>query len=364
MGGNALKNTTTRRYAAAEYHALCLNVVRKLREAFDDDKYHISVIKSYADKETFGDMDVLIAPVAGQPVIGADVYEEAVRTMFGPHELVRNSHVTSFDVLGLQVDLIVCKPDEYETCVNYFAYNDLGNLLGRLANAIGLKLGHAGLSYVWRVGTHVFDEKVLTTDWALILEVLGLDAARYNAGFQTRTDIFDFVSSSKLFSPEIYLLKNRNNRDRARDRKRETYQQFLIYCENKFPDYAVPMWMTMTSAEHLPALFELIPGFAATYARVQSNYNDALRAREHFNGALVSEWTGLRERELGTFMRWLRHVRGFDHAQVVTLNAAEVIKLVVKEEYARYSATPAAELQAQLDAASVKHHASTQGNAE
>ncbi len=362
MGGNALKNTFTRRYSAAEFYDLAANVIRKLREVYPDTEFNISLIKSYQAKNSFGDMDVLIAPRSDADLIVKprhEDYEKVVRELFGPKELVRNTNVISFDVHQLQVDLIVCKADEYESSVNYFAYNDLGNLLGRLAHSLGLKLGHDGLSYLWRDKTYMFASENLTRDWPTILRTLKLDPARYDEGFETKREIFDYVASSAYFSPEIYLLHNRNNASRVRDRKRETYTEFLDYCEQQFPNHAVPV-RPADKAYYLPALFEAIPGFAATYARVQSNYATALRAQEHFNGNLVRTWTGLQHQELGTFMRWLRHVRKFDHEQVTVLDNAEAVKLVVHEEYEVYKRLAWSEVKTALDAASVKHHATKQ----
>lgn len=338
MGGNALKNTFTRRYKAAEFRELASNMLRKLREVFAEDTHNISVIRSYADKESFGDMDILIAPVVGHAyVMSPSAYAETIHTLFGPKDLLRNGNVLSFDVHQLQIDLIVCKADEYESSCNYFAYNDLGNLLGRLAHSVGVKLGHDGLSYVWRDGTHVFATEVLTRDWSVILDVLGLDFERYTRGFKTKREIFDFVVTSNLFTPEIYLLNNRNNASRTRDRKRETYTEFLLYCEQQFPNYAVPTWLSKNKADHLPALFELIPGFAETYARVQSDYEKRQRASKLFNGSLVSAWTGLQKKELGMFMRYLRE-QGFDQQYVLSLADEDTVCNSVKHQYADYQA--------------------------
>jgi hypothetical protein len=45
---------------------------------------------------------------------------------------------------NFQIDLIFTKPKFYESSLNYFAYNDLGNLLGRGAEQISGKLGASG----------------------------------------------------------------------------------------------------------------------------------------------------------------------------------------------------------------------------
>ena len=58
MGGQALKNTYTRRYDAKEYHALASEVESIMDNVAPQSLF--CVIDSYRDKETFGDLDMLI----------------------------------------------------------------------------------------------------------------------------------------------------------------------------------------------------------------------------------------------------------------------------------------------------------------
>ena len=56
MGGNALKNVVTRRYARDEYFILKERILNKIQERIDQ----YAVPKEFPCKESFGDLDVLI----------------------------------------------------------------------------------------------------------------------------------------------------------------------------------------------------------------------------------------------------------------------------------------------------------------
>ncbi len=56
MGGNALKNVVTRRYARAEYYQLKERILNKLQGHID----RYDVPREFPRKESFGDLDVLM----------------------------------------------------------------------------------------------------------------------------------------------------------------------------------------------------------------------------------------------------------------------------------------------------------------
>lgn len=271
-------------------------------------------VKAFKEKESFGDADILIEG----KFLPSD-WQEQIISMFSLKPEMwfkeKNSNVFSFAYRQLQVDLIVTAPDEFHTSYNYFNYNDLGNLLGRVAHAMGLKLGHDGLSYNWRVETYQFRNIILLTDWKDILPVLGYDYSQYGKGFDTLEDIFKFVVSSPSFSKDIYLLHNRNHTSRVRDAKRKTYMDFLKWLEGYEETQAqrsLAWWHngcrkeTGDKRSWLPHLFHSIKGFEAIYNSVQAEWEQAIEFKKRFNGELVKEWTGLSGKELGEFMRYMK----------------------------------------------------------
>lgn len=221
--------------------------------------------------------------------------------------LVKNGNVISFEFSKHQIDLILTPEKYYQSSLNYFAYNDLGNLVGRIAHKLGFKYGHKGLVYVLREGDKVIGEIEVTQDQNEIMKFLGFDSVKTE--FETLEEIFEYVSSSKYFDPDIYLLHNRNHVSRVRDAKRETYNKFLKWCEEhpekkKYTfDEAVKEYFKMVRLEEA---FYLFVGFGKTYDILikENEYNKKVKAL--FNGEIVSKLTGLSGKELGAFMKYVK----------------------------------------------------------
>ena len=139
MGGNALKNCTTTRLNAPEYNTLVARVINDIQEELKASEYtrRVRAITAYATKEDFGDADILIDSFS----LPGD-WIDRLAARWNSKEVVPNGDVVSFEVDEFQVDVIKAKPVEYEFAYSYFAYNDLGNLVGRMAKKFGLKYGH------------------------------------------------------------------------------------------------------------------------------------------------------------------------------------------------------------------------------
>lgn len=296
MGGHALKHTPTHRLTADAYHALTDRVLRTLRTV---EGARVEVIRSYAAKPDFGDMDVLVDRTS----VPADL-AGMVTTLFAPNELVRNGPVISFDVEAFQVDLICVPSTEFATSRDYFAYNDLGNLMGRTAHRMGFTYGHNGLRYKLREGNFLVADLQVTADMASAFAFMGYDHARFEKGFQRREDLFVFAASSPYFTPSAYALEARGHRNRVRDRKRENYQRFLAWLDaEQVPTGAVAH---MANEEHLSRAEHLFPAFAQA---LQATREDLLKARHRktiFNGERVATLTGLEGKALGLLLRRLR----------------------------------------------------------
>ena len=302
MGGNALKNCVTRRYDKEEYVHLEELVLKKLRQLFPLD--NICPIKSYTNKPSFGDMDILMSSEYITEEMVISILDE-----FEPKQMFKNGNCLSFEYKQFQIDLIACGKN-YETSQNYFAYNDLGNLCGRLAHSMGLKLGHDGLSYNFKFneGTYLFKNVQLLTEWKDILPVLGLSWERYLQGFEDMEDIFKFVVSSEFFHKDIFLLENRNHTSRVRDAKRKTYTLFLEYIAN--PNLSLPSYLKTGKDDWTSYLCVAIPTFRAVYHTAIGEYLDEIEFKQRYNGGRVSKLTGLKEKELGSFMKWVKEYYG------------------------------------------------------
>lgn len=331
MGGNALKNCTTRRYSKQEYWKLVVDVLQKLGKLFPTSKQ--DNIIAYKNKSDFGDLDVLIE----SDTLPSNWVEKLIET-FNPKEWVRNGNVVSFEYEEFQIDLISTPRNEYYTSMKYFAYNDLGNLLGRISNSLGFKLGHDGLSYTWKDGTYHFKTVVICTEWRVICDFLGVSYGLYCKGFETLEDIFKFVVDSPFFCKDIYLLENRNNYARTRDRKRPTYNAFLKWIESYEP--TLDQTGNGDKEAWLPYAFKTIPGFQETFNRVQAEWDEAVLFKQKFNGGLVGEWTGLSGKDLGEFMKWLKKPENqFPEQRWLLDNELETIKAFIRLSLHEYMET-------------------------
>lgn len=329
MGGLALAHCT-RRFEAGEYYEVADKALQILETLYPCAK--VRVIKAYRDKESFGDLDILLESDC-LPSFWIDRVSEA----FNSKDSTKNGNVLSTEFKEMQVDIIATKSDEFESSYQYFNYNDLGNLCGRVAHSLGLKLGHDGLTYKFFGDNerHLFKELKLLDDWKDILPVLGYSYERYEQGFDTLEDIFEFVVSSPFFNKSIYALENRNHAARTRDKKRKTYMAFLEWLEGyeetgeqKFVGGAVKF--EHNKSDWLQYLFEVIPAFKEQYDATVKEYAKAQEYKKRFNGDLVSAWTGLKTQELGKFMAWLKSYKNQERwkKDIVTLNPVLVEGLV------------------------------------
>lgn len=226
MGGNLLKPYGAQRIDRVRYD----EVVKEVLGAFKTENVHIRDIPNYRNKETFGDIDFVYSPFSGR----REVYEELLNDSLPVRVLKANvfsinGNITSLLYREVQLDFILTEPVYFATAYEYYSYNDLGNLLGKIFRAYGLKFGHKGLMYPVMHGTHKITEIRVTDRMRETLRMLRLDYEVYEAGFNNLSDIFDFVCSSPLFHPSIFALENLNSENKRRDRKRSTYMNFLRY---------------------------------------------------------------------------------------------------------------------------------------
>ena len=211
--------------------------------------YKTAAIPSYKAKDSFGDCDLLTTATD-------EAFEKSLSKDFALLGKKRNGGVTSYALKygsfpPFQFDLIKAREDSFKFHYNYLSYNDLGNLIGRVAAAFGFKFAHDGL-YILAWYDHKGEERSVgrvkengkTNDHAeykmerlfisnfdQALEFLGFDSLRFAQGFDTIDDILDFVASSKYFCKDFFLFENRNHDQRKRDVKRPTYTRALEYFD-------------------------------------------------------------------------------------------------------------------------------------
>ena len=286
MGGHALKNTITRRYAKQEYEDIKAHVIQKLAENPLFSGRRMQAIEAYHAKNSFGDLDLLIES-DGLP----HTVWFAIQDMFSPKDFVRNGTVTSFDVKEFQVDLLLTPAAIYDMSAAYFAYNDLGNLLGRVAYKMGLRYGHQGL------GFHVYSQQAdntllgsvtLTTDPMEAMRFLGYDVERWTKGFTTIEDIFEFTTSSPYFHADFYDLEKRTYKARVRDAKRPTYTKFLEWLS--LHDYSMASASDEFQTFHLARAEKTFSNFSNDVADVYKLEKDKVACKKKLDAHMLGEW--------------------------------------------------------------------------
>jgi len=330
MGGNAMAPFGARRYSRQEYLEARREIGQLLKQYFPLRDF--LEIPSYHNKESFGDMDLLTVTL--QP----EEYEGIQFALKSKHS-ERNSEVMSLLYKELQVDIIPMPRDDLQSAYMYYAYNEKGNLMGKIFHKFGVKYGHRGLTMPMKDGDNMFHEVLISKDGDKIFSFLGLSYKRWQAGFDELEDIFKFVTSSPFFSAEIFQYENLNHTNRIRDRKRSTYRGFLEYIKGMDNEYGFPF--NENKDVYLPLLFAHFPGMEKQYEEGRAKLAHRLAVKAHFNGNMVSEWTGLKGEELGTFMQWVREGNGDFHKWVLR-HTQDQLKRIVAEELASFQNARAA----------------------
>jgi hypothetical protein len=292
MGGLAIKNAKTRRFQKDEFDAILPIILEKAKKLFSD-----AVSTTYfKSKDSFGDADILC--LVDKPIT-IDI-KQWIIDEFNSKEVVPNSHVYSFEFNELQVDFILTPLSSWETSKIYFSYNDLHNLVGKVAHKFGLKWGYDGLILPYRIDGKMLGEVVVTKDHKKALAFLGFDVDRYEAGFDNLDEIFDFVTTSKYFNPWMFDFETLNRINRERDRKRKTYALFV--------EHVAPMKEKGVDAYHyfyadkkayLGLIDHYFPGFLKDYRGLEKLEEIKRFVAKLYNGNLVMQYFDISDKSLG-----------------------------------------------------------------
>lgn len=304
MGGNALNFETRRIESQVEFYNLYEKIVKKLSKV----GIYGCLIPFYESKESFGDMDILVNKGLNFP----DNWTDRVVSEFNPKSTFKNGSCFSFDFEDFQIDLILAPSEEFSYSYSYFAYNDLGNFIGRTAHRLGFKHGHDGLWYTLRDEENpdrVIKEILVTRDYSTALDFLGFLYLKGIPKFNTPEEIFEFAASSKYFDPKQFLLVNRSYAARVRDRKRKMYNGMLEWIRGRWPDLKdddTPE--PVDKEEHLQRAFKQFPEFQNAYNEACAQHQHTKALKQKFNGEFVAlmfneKPTG---KELGNIMKELR----------------------------------------------------------
>lgn len=305
MGGNALqqKGIKTRRADAAEYHGTIVpDVLARVQSALPG--IPARPVPAYRNKLDFGDLDIVIESDALPPH-----WQTRLCTALDAGVRVANGPVVSIPYGNFQVDFLTQSAADFDFALAYFAWNDLGNLIGRIARRMGFKFAHDGLWYINRRGagdSRVVGELPVTKDFSTALEFLGYDAQRHDDGFDDLESVYRYAASSRYFDPDAFPLEHRNHRARVRDRKRSSYTGFLKWLKAKKP----PVGEQCQRSKHLERAMNAFPDFAQALHDNNRAADRSEQVKAIYNGHRVAELTGRRGKELGVYMACLQKAAG------------------------------------------------------
>jgi hypothetical protein len=324
MGGNLFKDKGGRRITEDELIKTVKDIRYSFNRIFNAEKSsNIFEIPHYiADKKDFGDIDILM---------DIDLKERFLIYFPRSEYVVVNGDVVSFLWKSMiQVDVIFLPRDVLDFAHGYFSYNDLGNLIGRIAHKMGMKFGHDGLHLPVRDGTNMLGVIRLTRTFSEAIEFLGYSFELWNEGFENREAVFRYVSGHPRFSPRIYLLDNRNHAARVRDRKRPTYTAFLEWIDEKRGYLNDFCWEKHPKESFLPEIFAEFPHAQVEHAALWTERNRAIQAKEQYPMVRIGELLNIEGKELGKFITAFKEKHG-DMVDYIHANTVESIDKDVLE---------------------------------
>lgn len=316
MGGNAVAPyVKTVRLDVENYKRLEAKTLSMLQKKFPNGRFN--VVKYFTNKQDFGDVDMMYNVEDNEAFL--EQLPELLMEEFSATKklpVVRNGSVTSVGVPVdanekdyFQLDFLYYSKENWDHAEFFLDYNDVGNLLGRVARFAGFKLSDKGLFFPYK-NEHgqVLKDLLVTKDPLETMKVLRLDKTLYDRGMDSMEDVYHFVMSSDYFVRETFLAENQNNGLRKREKKRGAYKLFLEYLES----VELPSTTYSFEDKHLARLtaleyaVDLLPEFKERYLETHKNAEFMRVFKKHFNGNLVTQLTGLTGKELGEFMKFLQ----------------------------------------------------------
>jgi hypothetical protein len=324
----------TKRLPKIEYEKVRKDVEQKLI----DNNIQYEIPKYFEDKQDFGDLDVLILNhITNQQIID----------IFKPIKINNNGNCFSINYMDFQIDFIKVGKENWETSIQYLSFNDLGNLIGRLAMRRGVRYGDRGLFFKYH-SPYFTKEFNISKDIEKICEFLDLDYNQYKKGFTNLKEIFDFIIDSKYFNPWIYDLEDLNKINRDRNKKRKTYEAWLEYIEPlkqkypqlKFKQDPIAFNFGKTKEELNKYIDDFFPdsNFIQRLKKIKEDEEKVKTTKEKFNGELLmAMYPELKGKELGDFIKgfddWIKEQYGVSKNEWVYKEPKEVIDQKIQEFY-------------------------------
>jgi uncharacterized membrane protein YkoI len=300
MGGNALNTINKTRMSKEEYLTLCADLRIALQSYFKT----VLIAPALPNKLTFGDVDVIVVP--HKHLVKFDPMAH-----LGSKEVCNKYAILSFEFHGRQIDIMTCS-NENQAKIAYFfnSYSDVGMILGIVIKRLNICFSYKGLIYKFKDGSSI----LISDDLIKICEFLGLSYKKWEAGFKTDKELYDWIMDFKYFKSSIFAkLKLQQHKIQ---KQRQSFRDFI--------EYAISMDINNEFHITIPNIMEYF-GKTEIYLKKIQTMEKIKAIAEKFNGNIVNEVTGLEKQALGKFIyRFKQHYS--DDEILNDINIRETIK--------------------------------------
>ena len=320
MGGRALlsKGVATERKDTQTFNEIAMELMFQIGA---DLGLETAIVKCYHTKKDHGDLDLLVKVEHNMN------YLDYINRTFKPQATYVNANVISFDYKNFQIDFIKIQPESWETAQTYYSYDPLGNIMGKSYHKFNLSYGWNGLYYKFR-NTHGSAEDIfITADARKIFEFGGYDYDRYLQGFDNLVDIYDFCIAGKYFNIETFKMENLTQIDRKRNRKRQSYHEFLNYVGESNVTKAFEF--DKNKDVYLPMIESFFPEAKLMEELAVLKEQDRIRniIAQKFNGDMIMMWLpNLQGKELGAAIGKFKNFFGEAYDEFILNSSFERIK--------------------------------------
>ena len=316
MGGNLFK---LGRLAKEDYKKLETKLQVYLDEKLGE---HYRIPRYYDDKPDFGDMDIIVSSAAIKKN-WQNLKQEIVDDLgIETHKSIGNVFSTIYD--DFQVDYFVRDEQYFHSAWCFLSFNDIGNLIGRICKRFNLKYGERGLAYVYRRAEGNYNKDLaLSTDFKDIFSFLKLDYSKWEQGFTSKKEMFDWLVICPYFSVKPYQKLSKSLEKRLRERP--TIQAFINYLEENKIDKVYDFYEDQDA--YIPLIAQHFPTANLETAIEKERKREAFVQviREKYNGRLIMAlFPSLKNKALGQFMEAFKQSFDDFETQIHALTAKEI----------------------------------------
>lgn len=303
MGGNLFKKDTIKRYNKEEYENLIKLVKEKLSKYFDKFTETISL----PSKNDYGDLDMVYTLRNGEQINWNQIKNDLEYT-----EIHHNGPYTSILYKDeFQIDFNHAKNFEFMHFIT--SYSGIFHLIGWSIKKQNIKFSDDGIYYVF---SNI--KVLLSSDVTKIFEFLCLNYERFIKGFQTETELFEYVYNCKYF----IMLENKSSRV-EKNCNRPIFLKFFEYIKTK--DDFRENYLDNLTQNYILKFFDK----ELQFNKIISDMKKSAEIRKYYNGEYIGNFSYKKGRDLGNLMIKIKENSDFESI-FLSQNIDKINSLILK----------------------------------